>query len=157
MEKVCISENFKQLHDIYKKKYGGQKIFKSMRYKNGTEPVFYIGVPGLFIAIAMSITTIITVLLLYQPFKWYLWIPYLIFAFFLFRITIKMDKVRQVRFMLWSLLDMAKQRIEKANEVADADEKRANLAKAKEFLEKAHQYVEEAAITDQMAEIDKMI
>jgi len=154
MAKVQLTESFEQMHDIYKKKYGNQRLFRSMRYKNGNEPVFYIGVPGLFIAIAISLITIITVYLLYQPFKWYVWVPYVIIAFFLFRISIKMDKVRQVRFMLWSLLDMAKQRIEKANET-EGEELKANLAKAKEFLEKAHQFADEAAIPEQIAEIDK--
>ncbi len=156
MEKVYITESFEQMHDIYKKKYGNQRLFRSMRYKNGNEPVFYIGVPGLFIAIAISLITIITVYLLYQSAKWYIWVPYIIFVFFLFRISIKMDKVRQVRFMLWSLLDMAKQRIEKANE-SFSEERHANLSKAKEFLEKAHQHVDEVAIPEQIAEIEKAL
>lgn len=156
MEKVVIADSFEQIHEIYKKRYSNQRLFRSVKFKDGKEPVFYIGVPGLYIALAMSLVTIITVYLLYQPFKWYIWAPYLVAAFFLFRISVKMDKVRQVRFMLWSLFSAARTSIEKANETAGEDRQK-HLSKAKELLEKALHWADEPAISEQIAEIEKAL
>jgi len=156
MEKVVIADGFEQMHEIYKKRYSNQRLFRSVKFKDGKEPVFYIGVPGLYIALAMSLVTIVTVYLLYQPFKWYIWAPYLVAVFFLFRISVKMDKVRQVRFMLWTLFSAARTSIENANEAAGEDRK-SHLSKAKELLEKARQWADEPAISEQIAEIEKVI
>ncbi|MGE4318192.1 MAG: hypothetical protein AB7E96_04720 [Deferribacterales bacterium] len=161
MQNVRISEEFKQLYDVYKKKFENQKAFRSIRHnqKIGApgEPVFYVGVPGLGMAIAMSVIMIGTVYLLYQPFKWYLWAVYLVIVFFSFRIAMKYDKARQIRYMIWSIFDMSMNLIEQAEREETEEARHEAYQKAKDLLHKANGWVDEPAIISQIAELEKIL
>ena len=161
MQNVRISEEFKQLYDVYKKKFENQKAFKSMRYKKGDNasgtPTFYVGVPGLAVAITISVVMLATVYLLYFPFKWYIWAPYVIAVFFAFKIAMKYDKARQIRYMVWSLFSMSMAIIEKVEDAEDFEHKKQSYEKAKDFLQKAHSWVDEPALAAQIAEFEKIM
>lgn len=161
MQDVHIKEEFKKLHDSYKKNYGSQRSFRSMRHKKASDgstvPVFYVGVPGLAVAVSMTFITVLTVAILSTPFKWYVWVPYLIAVFFIFRFAIKYDKVRQIRFMTYSLVAMSMSLMEQAMELEDHEAKREKYDKAKEFLEKASEWVEEPAIAQEIAELERIL
>lgn len=161
MQNVRISEEFRQLYELYKKRFENQKAFKSMRHKKGAdasgEPVFYVGVPGLGVAVAISLVMLSTVYLLYIPFKWYVWVPYIIAVFFIFKIAMKYDKARQIRYMVWSLFSMSMALIERAEDAEDLEHKKQSYEKAKNLLHKAHGWVDEPALAAQLAEFEKIM
>lgn len=160
MNNAEIKEEFRRLHDLYKKNYGSQKSFRSMRHKHqeeGRMPVFYIGVPGIGVAVSMTFVMVLTVALLYTPFKWYVWLPYLIAVFFIFRFAMKYDKVRQIRFMASSLLTMGMTLIEQGNAAEDHEDKRDKYNNAKDILEKASEWVEEPALAQEIAELERIL
>jgi hypothetical protein len=160
MADVKIREEFVKMCADYEKKYKKQAGFKSIKYRktsdNNNEPVFYIGVPGAIVALTMTMITIATVYLLYLPFKWYIWTPYIIAVFFLFKMAMKLDKVRQIRYMVFALSDMSMKMIDKASQTDDEDKKRNFMTKAKEALEKADKWVDEPAIKLQLEEFSKI-
>jgi len=149
-----LTKEFYQLYENYKKKYKNQVLFRSVRMvknsQGGTEPVFYIGVPGLMIALTISAISIFTVFLLYLPFKWYIWVPYVIFVIFAYRIAMKLDKVRQIRYMVYYLLETCVKLVNKSEESEEAEEKKHLIEKAVNSLEKADYYVDEPQIKNQI-------
>lgn len=161
MQNVRILEEFKQLYDVYKKKFENQKSFKSMRRNRKNEesgdPVFYVGVPGLGMAIAMTLVMIITVYLLSTPFKLYLWAIFVVFVFFSFRMAMKYDKVRQIRYMLWSIFSMSIALMEKAEKTENDDETQEHYQKARDLLSRATEWVDEPALIAQITELEKIL
>jgi hypothetical protein len=145
-----ILDEFKLLFNSYEKKYKNQATFRSMklmRNANGVqEPVFYVGVPGLMVAIVITLVTLATVYLLYLPFMWYVWTPYIIAVFFLFRVAMKYDKARQIRFMVYYMLNLAVSQMELAEKKDDGAEKKQHADAALDWLEKADKWVDEPAI-----------
>ncbi len=123
---MTILTEFRQLFDLYNKKYKRQSSFKSLKNgkknsKGEREPVFYVGVPGMMVALTFTFVLIGTVYLLYLPFMWYVWIPYVIILVFIFRIAMKLDKAKQIRHMVYFLLSNAMQTMEKKGD-AELDE-----------------------------------
>jgi len=152
-----ILEEFKTLCKFYTKKYKKQGSFRSlkmMKNANGEmEPVFYVGVPGMMVALTITLVTIATVYLLYLPFMWYVWVPYVILLVFIFRIALKLDKVRQIRYMVFYMLDMSLKMMERADEQTDDTEKKLFQQKALNWLEKADKWVDEPTIKNQMEQL----
>lgn len=149
-----ISDDFRRLYEYYKKKYQHQVSFRSLkmvRNQNGVrEPVFYIGVPGLMVALALTFVTIATVYVLYLPFHWYVWAPYVLLIFFMFRIALKLDKARQIRYMVYHLLEMGVKSLENAEESADPSDKQKHVGLALGWLERADKWVEEPHLKAQI-------
>lgn len=154
-----ILEEFIKTHKFYEKKYKNQTIFKSMKLTTNssgeTEPVFYVGVPGLMVALSFAVVVVATVYLLSIPFKWYIWLPYVIATIFGFRIALKLDKVKQIRYMIYYLLDNSKKLLEKADSEKDKEKKEEMIEKAAEWLEKAQEWVYEPAVEAQLELIRK--
>jgi len=161
MDEISILTSFKELYAEYKKKYRNQAAFNSLKYKKvesgEREPVFYVGVPGVIVAITMTMITIATVYLLYLPFEWYIWAPYVLAVFFAFKVAMKLDKVRQIRFMVYVLIETAIDTIEKANKNSDPEQSALFINRAKDNLEKADKWVDEPALRLQIEEIDKVL
>lgn len=156
---MLILDEFKKLCDFYRKKYKNQSAFRSLKMvkneQGEKEPVFYIGVPGMMVALTFSFVIIATVYILYLPFMWYVWVPYVIFLVFLFRISMKYDKARQIRFMVYYLLESSLKMLETAENEEDENKKRESVAKALKWLEKADKWVDEPALTAQINALDK--
>ena len=154
-----ILDEFRQTHKFYEKKYKNQTVFKSMRMvrnSNGElEPVFYIGVPGLMVAIAFAVVILATIYIVSLPFKWYVWVPYALVVIFGFRIALKLDKVKQVRHMVSHQLDMSLKFLEEAEKEKDSEARQSYLNKAEEWLKKTSEWVEEPAIEAQIEQIIK--
>ncbi|MGD9809417.1 MAG: hypothetical protein AB7E76_13595 [Deferribacterales bacterium] len=154
-----ILDEFRQIHKFYEKKYKNQAVFKSMRMvknKSGElEPVFYIGVPGLMVALAFAIVILATVYIVSLPFKWYIWVPYALIVIFGFRIALKLDKVKQVRYMVSHQLDMSLKFLEKAANEKDKEARQSHLQEAEEWLRKTSEWVDEPAIEAQLEQIIK--
>lgn len=154
-----ILDDFRKLHGYYERKYKNQTLFKSMKMTRKAggelEPVFYIGVPGLMVAMSFAVVILATVYIVSLPFKWYIWVPYAIAVIFGFRIALKLDKVKQVRYMVAHQLDMALKLLEKADAEKDSDKRVGYLSKAEEWLKKTSEWVHEPALEDQISEIRK--
>jgi len=152
--RMKILDEFRELSKYYSKKYKKQAAFRSLRMvtnESGTkEPVFYIGVPGLMVALTITFVTVVTIYLLYLPFKWYVWIPYIISLFFMFRVALKLDKVRQIRHMVSYMLESSIKVLEKAQSTEDSSEKEQFVRKAEEWLEKADKWVDEPELKAQL-------
>jgi len=153
-----VLHEFRELCCRYQKRYKNQRSFKSLRMaKNSSgelEPVFYVGVPGLMVAITFSFVTIATVYILYLPFYWYVWVPYIVFVIFLFRISMKLDKVRQIRYMVFYMLDLALKKMEEG-EAASAENRDEHRKKALYWLERADQWVDEPQLKSQIEALNK--
>jgi uncharacterized protein YacL len=149
-----ILSDFRTLHQFYTKKYKNQISFKSARMvknsKGEMEPVFYIGVPGLMVAITLAFVMIATVYLLTIPFNWMVWVPYIIGLIFLFRISMKLDKAKQIRHMVYYLLDNGLKTMEQMQESKNEEDKDEYRKKALDWLEKAEKWVDEAALKAQI-------
>lgn len=149
-----ISAEFRDLYSSYKKKYKNQMSFRSLRMvKNSAgvkEPVFYVGVPGVMVAFAMVFIAILTVYILYLPFMWFVWVPYVVFVFFTFRIAMKLDKARQIRYMVYYLFEMSIKHMEKDTEEKDPDKKQTHRKLALEWLERAEKWVDEPELKTQI-------
>lgn len=134
---MLILDEFKKLCDFYRKKYKNQSAFRSLKMvkneQGEKEPVFYIGVPGMMVALTFSFVIIATVYILYLPFMWYVWVPYVIFLVFLFRISMKYDKARQIRFMVYYLLESSLKMLETAENEEDENKKEGECCQSPEM------------------------
>mgnify|MGYP001241969676 CR=1 FL=1 len=151
---MTILDEFKELNELYNKRYKRQGSFRSLKMmknsKGEREPVFYVGVPGMMVALTFTLVMICTVYLLYLPFMWYVWVPYVIVLVFVFRISLKYDKAKQIRYMVCFFLSNALNSMEQAIDVSDENEKKSYYTKALDFLEKADKWVDESAIKAQI-------
>lgn len=154
-----ILNEFKETHKFYEKKYKNTTAFRSQKFrkneKGETEPVFYVGVPGLMVALTFAAVIIATVYLLYLPFMWSVWVPYVIGIMFLFRIALKIDKVKQVRFMVYYLIDSGMKQLVKADDAEDSELQGVCVERAIEWLEKAQSWVDEPGVKAQLELLKK--
>lgn len=94
------------------------------------------------VALTFTFVLIGTVYLLYLPFMWYVWIPYVIILVFIFRIAMKLDKAKQIRHMVYFLLSNAMQTMEKGGDAElDEAEKKNHFTNALDWLEKADKWL----------------
>ncbi|PLX66348.1 MAG: hypothetical protein C0602_11840 [Denitrovibrio sp.] len=84
----------------------------------------------MMVALAFSFVLIATIYVLSLPFMWYVWLPYIIFLIFLFRIAMKYDKARQIRYMVFYLLESGRKMLMKAEESDYPQEEQECIAKA---------------------------
>jgi len=154
-----ILDDFKKTHKFYEGKYKNQVVFKSMKMirnsSGNVEPVFYVGVPGATVAMFFAFVILATIYIISLPFMWYVWLPYVLFIIFGLRISLKMDKVKQVRYMVSHLLDMSLKLLEKADAETDKEKKQIHIDKAEERLKKVIEYVDEPAVQAQLDLISK--
>jgi hypothetical protein len=129
--------------------------FRPFRYYKNVQgrniPVFFVGVPGLTVAVAMSLLLIITVYLITLPFNVFVWTAYLFLAAIVIRFAMKVDKAKQIRYMVSCLCRQSLMMLEKANEELHQKEKLAGQAKY--LLERAHKWVDEPSIHKQIEEL----
>ncbi|MGE4497125.1 MAG: hypothetical protein AB7E48_04535 [Deferribacterales bacterium] len=154
MEKINIVselENLCKASDTVSKgsSFRPFKYYKSVQGRN--VPVFFVGVPGLTVAIVMSILLVITVYLVTLPFNVFIWAAHLFLAAVIIRFALKVDKAKQIRYMVSCLCRQSIVMLEKANEDAKQREKLAGQAKY--LLERAHKWVDEPAIHKQIEEL----
>ncbi|QAR33755.1 hypothetical protein EP073_10165 [Geovibrio thiophilus] len=125
------------------------KYYKNVQGRN--IPVFFVGVPGLTVAVVMSFLLIITVYLITLPFNIFIWVAYLFLSAVIIRFAMKVDKAKQIRYMVSCLCSQSLRMLEKANEEHHQREKLAGQAKY--LLERAHKWVDEPAIHQQIEEL----
>ncbi|MCD8493706.1 MAG: hypothetical protein LRY51_18445 [Geovibrio sp.] len=154
MEKINIVaelENLCKASDTVSKgsSFRPFKYYKSVQGRN--VPVFFVGVPGLTVAIVMSILLVITVYLVTLPFNVFIWAAHLFLAAVIIRFALKVDKAKQIRYMVSCLCRQSIVMLEKANDDTNQREKLAGQAKY--LLERAHKWVDEPAIHKQIEEL----
>lgn len=154
MEKIKITPEFEHHCKIADTESRGSS-FRPFRYNksvNGKNiPVFFIGVPGFTVAVCMTVLLMITVYMVTLPFNMFLWGAYLFVAAMVIKFALKVDKVRQIRYMTSCLSKQAFVLLEKANEQEKNREKYAGQAKY--LLERVIKWVDEPAITSQLNEL----
>lgn len=149
-----ITEEFRSLFKTYEKKYRKNMSFSSLRLVKNSEgekePVFFVGVPGLMVALCITFTIIVTVYLLYLPFMWYVWTVFAVALIFLFRIAMKLDKAKQIRFMVYHLMELGIRQMEKASGEESSSKQKEHTQKALTWLEKADKWVDEPHLKSQI-------
>lgn len=154
MKKITIIselENLCKASDI-ESRGSSFRPFKYHKYVQGRNvPVFFVGVPGLTVAVAMSLLLVITVYLVTLPFSFFIWTIYLLLAAIVIRFAMKVDKAKQIRYMVSCLCKQSLVMLDKANDNADKHEHFAGQAKY--LLESAGKWVDEPAIRKQLDEL----
>jgi hypothetical protein len=152
-EKIKIIEELATLSKSHDTEDRGSSYrpFKYYKHIQGKDiPVFFVGVPGVTVAIVMTLLIVTTIYMITLPFSVVLWLLYLLV---ILRLAMKIDKAKQIRFMVATLCSMAVRMLEKANE--SEEHVRLRLAgQAKTLLEKAHSWVDEPLILTQLAELE---
>lgn len=154
---IVVSE-LEELCEFYRKKYNKGGSFKPLKYykhEDGrNEPVFFVGVPGLTVAVVVTLLVCCTVYLVTLPPNMWVWIVYLLASAVAVRFAMKADKVKQIRFMALSLSMHALTHLKKYDEESDKSKKQDYLRNAKSLLERADGWVQEPAISRQLELIE---
>lgn len=159
---IEVVEELKDMCLDYENKQNRGSSFRPFRYtkyKDGnSSPVFFIGSPGLTVAIYSTFMIGVTFYMISQPFTWWLWVLYLLFGVFFLKLSIKMDKIKQVRGLSLALSLSSIRIIEIINnEKKDENEIQELLHKAKGFLNDALKWVEEPLISKQLEIVEQNI
>ncbi len=152
--KVEIIEELKKMCVEYEKKQNRGSSFRPFRYhkyKDGEySPVFFVGSPGISVAIFATILIVVSMYIISLPFKWWIWLLYVLLSGFFLKLTLKMDKARQLRTLALALSLNAIKILEIINEGNKSEEEIKNLLeKAEEFLKNALKWVEEPSMEKQ--------
>jgi len=152
-KKVEIIDELEKICEMFEKKYGKGGAFNPYKYyrgkQNSSEPVYFVGAPGLSTAISITILILCTAAFVSYPFPWWSWIVYLIICAMFVRFALKIDKAKQIRYMAFSLSRHAINNIRKANESEDESEALQLYEKAEEFLSKARSWIDEPSLERQ--------
>lgn len=126
--------------------------YKYNKHKEGVDsPVFFIGSPGVSVAIYATAMIAVTFYLFSLPFMWWLWLLYGVLGAFFLKVSFKLDKVKQIRGYTLALSLSAIRLIEILNK-----EEKSNieiddlLNKSKDFLLEALKWVEDSLISHQL-------
>jgi hypothetical protein len=158
--KIEIVKELESMCLEYEKKQNRGSSFKPFRYhkyKNGEHsPVFFVGSPGISVAIFATILIVVSMYIISLPFKWWIWLLYILLSGFFLKLTLKMDKAKQLRTLALALSFNAIKIIELVNkEEKNKEETIKLLEKAKEFLENALKWVEEPSMEKQLEILNK--
>lgn len=154
MEKINITPDFERHCKLADTESRGSS-FRPFRYHKNVGgkniPVFFVGVPGFTVAVVMTILLMITVYMVTLPFNVFIWAAYLFVAAMVIKFALKVDKVRQIRYMTSCLCKQALVLLENANK---EEKNRVKYAgQAKYLLERVHKWVDEPAVTEQLKEL----
>ncbi|MEF3254070.1 MAG: hypothetical protein K6348_00670, partial [Deferribacterales bacterium] len=95
-----INDDFKALVENIKISYKGSSLNPFKFYKNVESkqiPVYFIGTPGLFVAITATCLAVIFMILFNMKLSMFIWLLILIVSAIVLRIALKIDKARQIR------------------------------------------------------------
>ncbi len=153
--KIEIIEELRNMCIEYEKKQNRGSSFRPFRYhkyKNGENlPVFFVGSPGISVAIFATILIVVSMYIISLPFKWWIWLLYVLLSGFFLKLTLKMDKAKQLRTLSLALSLNAIKLIDIINNEEKTKEEKINLLnKAKDFLENALKWVDEPSIEKQL-------
>ncbi|MGA1846489.1 hypothetical protein [Deferribacter abyssi] len=157
MKKVEIVDELEELSVKIEKKYyrgGSFSPFRYYKYKDGRNvPVYFIGTPGLAVAFSATLVTALLFVLITLPFSLYYWIPFVIFVAFIMRLSVKIDKARQIRGFCANIVLRALKYIKAYNEKGDKE----YLDSALSLLKEANKYVDDKNIEIQLSHIYKVV
>lgn len=158
---TIILEEFREFcQKNNKKNYRGGSFrpFKYYKYNEGAnEPVYFIGGPGLSVAVFTTlIVSFAFVLLVSAPNFWY-WLLFFIFAVLGLRVAMKVDKANQIRNMVASLGAHAINLIEQSEKSETVDEEMNMLKKSRHFLQEALKWVDEPMFERQLNKLENFI
>jgi hypothetical protein len=153
LKKICI--------DFEKKQNRGSSFrpFRYNKYKDGqNSPVFFVGSPGLSVAIYATILIFVTFYLFSLPFIWWAWILYIMLGAFFMKVAFKMDRIKQIKTLALALSLQAIRILEILNnEEKNKEEQIKLLEKAKEFLTESSNYLAEPLIEQQLEIVSKKL
>lgn len=154
--KIEITDEFRTLVENIKVNYKGSSLnpFKFHKDVNGTQiPVYFIGTPGLYVAIvATIISVVLMVLFRYQVSLW-VWLITLILAAIFLRVALKIDKARQIRFFCHDMLIRAYNLMNRYNESND----HSTLSEIRRCFEETIKYLEDEIVNRQKVILDSYI
>lgn len=162
---IEIVDGLKEICLDYEKKQNRGSSFRPFRYnkyKDGaSSPVFFVGSPGVTVAIYATALIAVTFYLFSLPFIWWAWLLYVFLGAFFMKIAFKMDKIKQIRSLALALSLNALKIIEILNKEDKTPDQIAELlGKAKEFLTQASERLDQPLIAKQLEivnmEIDKI-
>jgi hypothetical protein len=153
--KIEIVNELKELCLEFEKKQNRGSSFRPFRYnkyKDGANsPVFFIGSPGIAVAIYATFLIAITFYLFTLPFIWWAWLIYVLFGAFFMKLAFKLDKIKQIKTFALALSLNAIKILEIINsEDKSEEEVKSLLLKAEEFLTEAHKWLDEPNIEKQL-------
>ncbi|WP_022849686.1 hypothetical protein [Limisalsivibrio acetivorans] len=155
---IKIIESLETLCEKNVKQQNKGSSFRPFKYykSDGEDnvPVFFVGVPGLTVAMVMTALIMSTVYMITLPFNIFLWIGYLLVASFVIRFAMKIDKSKQIRFMCQSLSCHALRLIKKAKEIDDEEEALRYAGQAKALLKRADEWLDDPCIGEQLAQLE---
>lgn len=154
--KIEITDDFRNLVENLRVNYKGSSFnpFKFHKDVNGTQvPVYFIGTPGLYVAIVATIISVLLMVLFRYQVSFWVWIVALIFAAFFLRVALKIDKARQIRFFCHDMLIRAYNLMNRYNESNDV----SVLGEIKKYFEEAVKYLQDEVVERQKGILDKYI
>lgn len=140
-----------------KKNYRGGSFrpFKYYKHKDGAnEPVYFIGGPGLSVAIFTTLIVALAFVLLSASFGFWYWLLFFILIIPGLRIAMKIDKANQIRSMVASLGEHAINLIEESENFETKEEEIKMLEKSKYFLHEALKWVHEPMFEKQLNNLE---
>ncbi|BAI80296.1 hypothetical protein DEFDS_0820 [Deferribacter desulfuricans SSM1] len=150
MKKLEIVEGLEEHYQKINKKYNkGSSFnpFKYYKYVDGKNvPVFFIGTPGLAVAVSATLVAGLLFYLIQFPFKLYIWIPFGIFVAFIMRLAVKIDKARQIRSFSSHLVLRGLNFLKEFNKSQNSD----YLNEAVKILEEANKWVDDPRLQKQI-------
>lgn len=149
-EIICFSKLAEKEHS----RGGSFRPFKYYRYIEGKNiPTFFIGSPGVYVAISTTIIVVLTVVLISLKFNVWWWLIYFLVSGFMTRLAMKMDKAKQIRGLSYAV---TKQALDFMNEYNKTGNTRM-LENALELLKKAQEWVDERVFENQIKIINDVI
>lgn len=148
MGNSILNDDFVKLAEKLNVSYKGSSINPLKLYKDvdGKRiPVYFIGTPGLFVAITATILSVLFMLLFSISVPFWIWIIVLIIAAIFLRISSKIDKARQIRMFGNDMILKSYESL--LNYERDFDKK--FLEDAKFFLGEALKWIEDKTIEAQ--------
>jgi hypothetical protein len=157
VNRLEITEDFQKLVESLDVKYKGSSFnpFKFHKDVNGTQvPVYFIGTPGLFVAIMATIISVILMGMVKLNASFWVWVVVLIVSAILLRVALKIDKARQIRFFSNDLLIRSYRLMKWYNEEVLDDRV---LIDIKNHLEEFSKYINDNVVDKQMLIVEKLI
>ncbi|MCX8083342.1 MAG: hypothetical protein N3C60_00250 [Calditerrivibrio sp.] len=154
-ESIMMDE-FKNRVENLKVNYRGSSFnpFKFHRNVNGKQiPVYFIGAPGLYVAIVATIVSIVMMIMFRFNAGLGYWAFMLIFSAFLLRISLKIDKARQIRFFCNDILLKSYSLIKKYEETLDLN----CLREANKLLDEFSKYIYDDVVENQKLVLLKIL
>jgi hypothetical protein len=150
-----IDAELENLTYYFNKKLKKQRFFKSARLvkdRSGkSKYTFFIGSPGLFTAIAVTFLLFLAIYLSTSTNKTYPWLIYLFLCSIFLPVSLKIDRVNQIRTLSMQLICEAINLLKKSNCNT------IDIQTAKELLVKSSNFVEEPGVQRQIKIINNYL